>query len=100
VTNIQRIKEAQSKKACNGLILKPNQIGTVSETIDAAKYALQNGWEVFVKHRGGDTPDSFIADLSVGLGTGWIMAGAPTRGERVAKYNRLLQIEEKIRSES
>jgi len=99
VTNIQRIKEAQRKKACNGLILKPNQIGTVSETINAAKYALQNGWKVFVKHRGGETCDSFIADLSVGLGAGWIMAGAPTRGERVAKYNRLLRIEEEICSE-
>lgn len=98
VTNIQRIKEAIDKKACNGLILKPNQIGTVSETIEAAKYALKNKWNVFVKHRGGDTCDDFIADLSVGLGTGWIMSGAPTRGERVAKYNRLLKIEEEIKS--
>lgn len=97
VTNIQKIKEAINKKACNGLVLKPNQIGTVSETIEAAKYALKNKWKVFVKHRGGDTCDDFIADLAVGLGTGWIMAGAPARGERVAKYNRLLRIEEELK---
>jgi len=97
VTNLQRIKEAIKKKACNGLILKPNQIGTVSETIEAAQYALKNKWKVFVKHRGGDTCDDFIADLAVGLGIGWIMAGAPARGERVAKYNRLLQIEEELK---
>ncbi|MBZ9572977.1 phosphopyruvate hydratase [Patescibacteria group bacterium] len=96
VTNLQRIREAIERRACNGLILKPNQIGTVSETIEAAKYAIQNGWKVFVKHRGGETSDDFIADLSVGLGTGWIMAGAPARGERVAKYNRLLRIEEEL----
>ena len=95
-TNIQRIKEAVDKRACNGLILKPNQIGTVSETITAAKYAIKNGWKVFVKHRGGETCDDFIADLSVGLAAGWIMAGAPARGERVAKYNRLLRIEEEL----
>ncbi|MBU0476934.1 phosphopyruvate hydratase [Patescibacteria group bacterium] len=93
-TNIQRIKKAVDKKACNGLILKPNQIGTVSETIAAAKYALENRWQVFVKHRSGETDDDFIADLAVGLGAGWIMAGAPSRGERVIKYNRLLRIEE------
>ena len=96
VTNIERIKKAKEKKACNGLILKPNQVGTVSETIAAAKYAIENGWQVFVKHRGGETNDDFIADLSVGLGTGWIMAGAPSRGERVAKYNRVLRIEEEL----
>ena len=96
-TNIQRIEESVAKKACNGLILKPNQIGTVSETIAAANLAIQNGWKVFVKHRGGETCDDFIADLSVGLGTGWLLAGAPARGERVAKYNRLLRIEEELK---
>ncbi len=95
-TNIQRIEEAIAKKACNGLILKPNQIGTVSETIAAANLAVQNGWKVFVKHRGGETCDDFIADLSVGLAAGWLLAGAPSRGERVAKYNRLLRIEEEL----
>ena len=97
VTNLDRIKKAVKEKSCNGLILKPNQIGTITETITAAKYAMENNWKAFVKHRGGDTPDSFIADLAVGLRTGWIIAGAPARGERVAKYNRLLEIEEKLR---
>ncbi len=99
VTNIQRIKKAVNQKACNGLILKPNQIGTVSETIEAAKYAIKNEWKVFVKHRGGETCDDFISDLAVGLGTGWLMAGAPARGERVAKYNRLLRIEEELHND-
>ena len=97
VTNLQRIKKAREKKACNGLILKPNQIGTVTETIKAGKEALKNKWQVFVKHRSGETKDDFIADLSVGLGTGFIMAGAPNRGERVAKYNRLLKIEKELK---
>jgi enolase len=98
VTNLQRIKKALKKRACNGLILKPNQIGTVSEAIEAAKLAMRNKWKVFVKHRSGETKDDFIADLAVGLGTGWIMAGAPSKPERMAKYNRLLKIERKIRS--
>jgi enolase len=97
VTNTKRIETAAEKKACNGLILKPNQIGTVSESITAAKYALSNGWKVFVKHRSGETKDDFIADLATGLGTGYLMAGAPSRGERVAKYNRLLKIEEELK---
>jgi len=96
-TNVQKIKEAINKKACNGLVLKPNQIGTVSETIEAAKYALKNKWKVFVKHRSGETKDDFIADLAVGLGADGIMTGAPARGERVAKYNRLLRIEEELK---
>jgi len=93
-TNIQRIEEAQKKGACNALILKPNQAGTVSETIKAAKLALNHNWDVFVKHRSGETCDTFLADLAVGLGTGFLMAGAPNRGERVAKYNRVLMIEQ------
>jgi enolase len=96
VTNLQRIKKAVTKKACNGLILKPNQVGTVTETIESAKYAIKNGWKVFVKHRGGETRDDFIADLAVGLGTGFIMAGGPSKPERMAKYNRLLEISEEL----
>lgn len=96
VTNAKRIEMAAEKKACSGLILKPNQIGTVSESITAAKYALSNNWKVFVKHRSGETKDDFISDLATGLGTGYLMAGAPSRGERVAKYNRLLKIEEEL----
>ncbi|MFH1575784.1 MAG: phosphopyruvate hydratase [Candidatus Nealsonbacteria bacterium] len=94
VTNIQRIEEAQKKGACNALVLKPNQAGTVTETIKAAKLALDRNWDVFVKHRSGETCDTFISDLAVGLGTGFLMAGAPNRGERVAKYNRVLMIEQ------
>ncbi len=97
-TNIYKMEEAQDKNACNGAIIKPNQIGTVSETIDAAKHALGNQWQVFVKHRSGETSDTFISDLAVGLGTGWLMAGAPQRGERVAKYNRLLRIAQEFQS--
>lgn len=96
VTNLQRIKKAVKKKACNGLILKPNQVGTVTETIEAARYAMKKKWKVFVKHRGGETEDDFIADLAVGLGTGFIMAGGPSKPERMAKYNRLLKIEKEL----
>ena len=97
-TNVQRIEEAQKKGACNALILKPNQAGTVSETLKAAKLALNHDWDVFVKHRSGETCDTFISDLAVGLGTGWLMAGAPNRGERVAKYNRVLRIEQEMQN--
>lgn len=97
VTNINRIKKATKKKACNGLILKPNQVGTISETIASAKYAFRNKWKVFVKHRSGETKDDFIADLAVGLGAGFIMAGAPSKKERIVKYNRLLKIEKELR---
>jgi len=99
-TNIYRITESEERGACRGLILKPNQVGTITETLAAAKYAIENNWQVFVKHRSGETFDTFISDLAVGLGTGWLMAGAPQRGERVAKYNRLLRIEEELKTES
>jgi len=97
-TNLYRIQQAEDRGVCTGLVLKPNQIGTITETLETARYALENSWQVFVKHRSGETSDTFIADLSVGLGTGWIMAGAPNRGERVAKYNRLLRIEEELKT--
>ena len=96
VTNLERMKLAKEKKACGGVIVKPNQAGTITETLEAAKYAFKNKWKVFVKHRSGETKDDFIADLAVGLGCNWIMAGAPVRGERVAKYNRLLKIEKEL----
>ena len=95
-TNPERIKEAYNKKACNAIILKPNQIGTITEAIEAGRLAKSYGWKVFVKQRGGETNDDFIADLAVGLGAEGIMTGAPARGERVAKYNRLLKIEEEL----
>ncbi|MFH2020023.1 MAG: phosphopyruvate hydratase [archaeon] len=94
VTNSARINLALEKRACNALLLKVNQIGTVSEAIDAANLALKNNWKVMVSHRSGETEDTFIADLVVGLGCGQIKSGAPCRGERTAKYNQLLRIEE------
>ncbi len=95
-TNPERIKLAYNKKACNGVIVKPNQIGTVSETLKAAKLAKSYNWKIMVAHRSGETCDDFIADLAVGINADFIKAGAPARGERVAKYNRLLKIEEKL----
>jgi len=97
VTNPERIQLAKKRKACNGIIIKPNQIGTVTETITAAKLAKSYGWKVMVSQRGGETNDDFISDLAVGIGADFIKAGAPARGERVAKYNRLLRIEEELR---
>lgn len=96
VTNPVRIVEAIDKKACNGLLLKVNQIGTVTESIKAANMAKGDGWGVMVSHRSGETEDTFIADLVVGLKTGQIKTGAPCRSERLAKYNQLLRIEEEL----
>ena len=93
-TNIGRIKEAQRKKACNGIILKPNQVGTITETLEVAKLAKSFGWKIMVSHRSGETCDDFIADFAVGIGADFIKTGAPARGERMAKYNRLLRVEE------
>ncbi len=94
VSNPQRVEKAIRNKAGNCLLLKVNQIGTVTEALDAAKLAMDAGWNVMVSHRSGETEDSFIADLAVALGCGMIKAGAPCRGERTAKYNQLLRIEE------
>jgi len=96
VTNPTRIQTAIDKKACNCLLLKVNQIGTVTESIDAHKLAKANGWGTMVSHRSGETEDSFIADLVVGLSTGQIKTGAPCRSERLAKYNQILRIEEEL----
>jgi len=96
VTNVERIEKAIQEKACNALLLKVNQIGTVSEAIDSALKSFENKWGVVVSHRSGETEDSFIADLVVGLGAGQSKFGAPARSERNAKYNQLLRIEEKL----
>ncbi|GAB5030577.1 enolase [Nannochloropsis oceanica] len=96
VTNPKRIKEAAQKKACNALLLKVNQIGSVSESIEAVKDSKKNGWGVMTSHRSGETEDNYIADLAVGLCTGQIKTGAPCRSERLAKYNQLLRIEEDL----
>jgi enolase len=96
VTNVERIKKAIKEKSANALLLKVNQIGSVSESIDAAKLSKNNNWGVMVSHRSGETEDSFIADLVVGLSAGEIKTGAPCRSERLAKYNQLLRIEEEM----
>jgi len=96
VTNPTRIQEAAQKNACNALLLKVNQIGTVTEAIRAVKLAKSYGWGVMTSHRSGETEDSYIADLAVGLCTGQIKTGAPCRSERLAKYNQLLRIEEEL----
>ncbi len=93
VTQIGRLKQGIQVGAGSALLLKVNQVGTLSEAVDAGLLALSSGYAVMVSHRSGETTDDFIADLAVGLGTGQIKTGAPARGERVAKYNRLLQIE-------
>uniref|UniRef100_A0AAY4E1T3 phosphopyruvate hydratase n=1 Tax=Denticeps clupeoides TaxID=299321 RepID=A0AAY4E1T3_9TELE len=91
VTNPKRIAKAVADKACNCLLLKVNQIGSVTESLQACKLAQSNGWGVMVSHRSGETEDTFIADLVVGLCTGQIKTGAPCRSERLAKYNQLLR---------
>uniref|UniRef100_G3P6L1 phosphopyruvate hydratase n=4 Tax=Gasterosteus aculeatus aculeatus TaxID=481459 RepID=G3P6L1_GASAC len=96
VTNPRRIQRAVEDKACNCLLLKVNQIGSVTEAIKACKLAQENGWGVMVSHRSGETEDTFIADLVVGLCTGQIKTGAPCRSERLAKYNQLMRIEEEL----
>lgn len=99
VTNPQRVKSAIESKTCNALLLKVNQIGSVSEAVDAVKMAKDAGWGVMTSHRSGETEDTFISDLAVGLCTGQIKSGAPCRSERVAKYNALLRIEEEEKCE-
>uniref|UniRef100_A0A8C9ZYA1 phosphopyruvate hydratase n=1 Tax=Sander lucioperca TaxID=283035 RepID=A0A8C9ZYA1_SANLU len=96
VTNPKRIEKAAEERACNCLLLKVNQIGSVTEAIQACKLAQANGWGVMVSHRSGETEDTFIADLVVGLCTGQIKTGAPCRSERLAKYNQLMRIEEEL----
>ena len=96
VTNPTRVQKAIDEKACNALLLKVNQIGTVSESIKAVNMSKAAGWGVMTSHRSGETEDSFIADLAVGLKTGQIKTGAPCRSERLSKYNQLLRIEEDL----
>jgi len=87
VTNPKRVKKGIKTKACNALLLKVNQIGTVTESIQAVNMAQAAGWGIMTSHRSGETEDHFIADLAVGLITGQIKTGAPCRSERLAKYN-------------
>ena len=93
VTNVDRIERAIEEEAANSVLIKLNQIGTLTETIDAIALARRAGWTAIVSHRSGETEDTTISDLVVAMGTGQIKTGAPSRSERVAKYNRLLRIE-------
>ena len=95
-TNVDRLSRGIGLKASNSILIKLNQIGTLNETIAAIKMAQRVGWTAVVSHRSGETEDTTIADLAVGLNTGQIKAGAPCRSERTTKYNRLLRIEEEL----
>jgi len=96
VTNVTRVQTAIDKKACNALLLKVNQIGSVTESINAVKLCKKNGWGVMCSHRSGETEDTTIADIAVGLCCGQIKTGAPCRSDRNAKYNQLMRIEEEL----
>lgn len=97
VTNIRLLEKAIKEAVGNAIIIKPNQIGTLSETIKTVKMAQKAGWKIIVSHRSGETCDSFVADLAVAVGADFIKAGSLSRGERLAKYNRLMEIEEEIK---
>lgn len=96
VTNVERIKKGIAENVANSVLIKLNQIGTLTETIQAIETARQAGWTAMVSHRSGETVDSFIADFTVAMGTGQLKTGAPCRGERVEKYNQLIRIEEEL----
>jgi len=96
VTNVKRISKGIQEGAANAVLIKLNQIGTLTETMAAINMARKAGWGAMVSHRSGETVDSFIADLTVAMGTGHLKTGAPCRGERVEKYNQLLRIEEEL----
>jgi enolase len=96
VTNVERIERGIRERAANSVLIKLNQIGTLTETIAAIQMAFKAGWTAMISHRSGETVDSFIADLTVAMGTGQLKTGAPCRGERVEKYNQLMRIEEEL----
>ena len=95
-TNLARVKKAIKEKCCQAILVKPNQVGTISETLKVIKIAQEAGWQIIISHRSGETNDSFIADFAVGVGADFTKFGAPARGERVSKYNRLVKINEII----
>lgn len=92
VTNVLRVKKAIAENSCNAVLIKPNQIGTLTETLDCMKLTHENGWDTVISHRSGETTDDFIADLAIGAGSEFIKTGSLSRGERLAKYNRMLKI--------
>lgn len=95
-TNPERVQKAIKEKACNAILVKPNQIGTIMETLEVIKMARNANWKIIVSHRSGETADWFIADFAVGVGSDYVKFGAPARGERVVKYNRLLAIDNEL----
>jgi len=99
VTNVTRIKQAQEAGSINAVLIKLNQIGTLTETLQAIEMTKSFGWQPVISHRSGETSDTFISDLAVGVGANFIKTGAPVRGERVAKYNRLLEIDQVVNSQ-
>jgi enolase len=92
VTDAERVREAVRTRSATAVLIKPNQAGTVTETLETLTAAAQGGFGAMVSHRSGETEDTFVADLAVGAGCGQLKSGAPARGERTAKYNRLLEI--------
>jgi enolase len=98
VTNVTRIAKGIAERAANAVLIKLNQIGTLTETVAAIEMARKAGWGAMISHRSGETVDSFIADLTVAMGTGHLKTGAPCRGERIEKYNQLMRIEEELGS--
>jgi enolase len=93
VTSVKRVQKAIQENACNAILVKPNQVGTITETLEVVKLATDANWKIVVSHRSGETNDTFIADFAVGVGANFVKFGAPARGERIAKYNRLSAIE-------
>lgn len=100
VTNVKRLQKGIEEKSANSILIKLNQIGTLTETVEAVMLARKNGMTSVISHRSGETEDAFIADLVVALGTGQIKTGAPARSERTAKYNRLMEIENELGTEA
>ena len=96
VTNVERLKKGVKLGAANAILIKLNQIGTLTETIEAIKLARKNNYKVVISHRSGETADTFIADLAVAVGADFIKTGSLSRSERVEKYNRLMEIEQEI----
>jgi enolase len=94
VTNTDRLRQGLKEKAANAIIIKPNQVGTLTETIDCIRLAQKHNYKIVVSHRSGETSDDFIVDLAVASGADYLKAGSLSRGERLAKYNRLLEIAE------
>ena len=96
-TNIERLKKGVLFSSCNAILLKANQIGTITEMLDVIKYAKAHNYKTIISHRSGETEDTFIADFAVGLNLGYMKSGSLSRGERICKYNRLIRIEEMLK---